>query len=124
MLNLRGTTSLELKLTSLEVLESKSFTGTHSGPLLPLEVVVVVTKLPLSRSDLKAVLAERLNGAPRTVMVCNESQGKAQLFGPTDDRAPITVTLTVAERVLQNALSDSSVSSARRGLVEFLDPTE
>jgi hypothetical protein len=121
MFALNGSNKLQINVPAFGDASSTVYFGVDNGQLAPVEVLVTLLSVAPSVTELREAYKWRKNNQNRTVAVAVVVNGKAHLFGPSEDRQPVIVDTPLASRILQSALSESSPTVARRHLVEFFD---
>ena len=124
MLGLHATKELPVNIEPLNGLSGKVIFGTSHELMAEAEILIAEVPSPLSTTEIRAIHSWRLNRRIATVVVAIKSPKGVQLFGPTNDREAVIVSLETSKRVLQAALSDTNPMDARRNLITFYDTLE
>lgn len=121
MFSLRADTKIDVAVDLLDMATGTVYFGLDSNELPPIEILVSSSSKSPSVPEMREIYKWRRNNRANLVVVAIESKGRVHLYGPSEDRQPISVESATAQRVLQSALEDSNSISARRNLVSFYD---
>lgn len=124
MLGLHAAKELPVNVEPLNGVQGQVLFGTSHELMAEVEVLFAEVPSPLSTTDIRGIHSWRLNKRIATVVVAIKSPKGVQLFGPTNDREAVSVSLDTSKRVLQAALSDTNPMDARRNLITFYDTLE
>jgi hypothetical protein len=121
-MKLSASTSIPWKIEGFPEVEGGSvFFGPDPDGLGAFEVATATAVTAPTRELLKGLLAKRKDKRSTDVVVALEVAGRVHVMGPDPDRAPLTLTLSAAQRQLQAALSEPDSLAAYRRFVTISD---
>ena len=121
MISLRANKKIDVPVPGLDGTLGTVFFGSDDETVLPIEVLVASSPKPPTVPEMRSLFKWRKNDRSNLVVIAIETKGRVHLFGPAEDRQPISVEAAMAQRVLQAALEDPTPLMARRSLVSFYD---
>jgi hypothetical protein len=121
MLTLEGSKNLTVAIEPMGNVPGVVYFGAEHDVLSPIEVLVFESAQTTPVSLLRETQKWRKNNQNRSVVVVAVSNGRAQIYGPADDRQPVVTELNTAQRILQSALYEANPIVARNDLVQFFD---
>jgi hypothetical protein len=121
MISLRADKKKDVTVPALDGATGTVFFGSDDETVLPIEVLVASSPKPPTVPEMRSLFKWRRNDRSNLVVIAIETKGRVHLYGPAEDRQPISVEATTAQRVLQAALDDPTPLMARRSLVSFYD---
>jgi hypothetical protein len=121
MISLRADKKIEVPIPALDGASGIVYFGSDDETVLPIEVLLAAAPKAPTVPEMRSLFKWRKNDRSNLVVIAIETKGRVHLYGPAEDRQPISVEAATAERVLQAALEDPTPLMARRSLVSFYD---
>jgi hypothetical protein len=121
MLTFEGSKNLNVSIEPLGNVPGVVYFGADHDVLSPIEVMVFESAQTTPVPTLRDAQKWRKNNQNRSVVVVAVANGRAQIYGPAEDRQPVTTELSTAQRILQSALNEANPIVARNDLVQFFD---
>ena len=121
MISLRADKKIEVPIPALDGTSGIVYFGSDDETVLPIEVLVASSPKAPTVPEMRSLFKWRKNDRSNLVVIAIETKGRVHLYGPAEDRQPISVEAATAQRVLQAALEDPTPLMARRSLVSFYD---
>lgn len=121
MFTFEGSKNLNVSIEPLGNVPGVVYFGADHDVLSPIEVMVFESTQTTPVPSLRDAQKWRKNNQNRSVVVVAVANGRAQIYGPAEDRQPVTTELNTAKRILQAALNEANPIVARNDLVQFFD---
>jgi hypothetical protein len=121
MLTFEGSKNLNVSIEPLGNVPGVVYFGADHDVLSPIEVMVFESAQTTPVPTLRDAQKWRKNNQNRSVVVVAVANGRAQIYGPAEDRQPVVTELNTAQRILQSALYEANPIVARNDLVQFFD---
>lgn len=121
MFTFEGSKNLNVSIEPLGNVPGVVYFGADHDVLSPIEVLVFESTQTTPVPSLRDAQKWRKNNQNRSVVVVAVANGRAQIYGPAEDRQPVTTELNTAKRILQAALNEANPIVARNDLVQFFD---